>query len=156
GSKNSTAPVVVTGAGIITAHGCGWEVNAAGFREGRRQFRAVTLFDVSRHRVRVASQVSLPESIPTRRLPKRAAQRLDRAARLLLVAADEAWNRARLEGTTDLPIVLGTTSGGMSLGETYYRQAIEHPASSSKQASRVLHYLCQTQAMVLEEAFGFQ
>jgi 3-oxoacyl-[acyl-carrier-protein] synthase II len=44
----------------------------------------------------------------------------------------------------------------MSLGETYYRQAIESPRKTSRQAVRVLHYLSQTQAMVLEEAFGFQ
>ncbi len=148
--------MVVTGAGVITALGCGWAANAAGFREGRRQVRPVTLFDVSRHRVKVAAEVDLPESIPTRSLGKRSIGRLDRAARLLLVAADEAWQQARLDGTKELPVVLGTTSGGMSLGESYYRQAIEHPCASSHQASRVLHYLSQTQAMVLEEAFGFQ
>jgi 3-oxoacyl-[acyl-carrier-protein] synthase II len=148
--------VVVTGAGIITALGCGWEANAAGFREGRRHVRPVTLFDVSRHRVKVAAQAELPDSIPTRRLGKRAVGRLDRAARLLLVAADEAWQQARLDGAKELPVVLGTTSGGMSLGESYYRQAIESPRKTTHQASRVLHYLSQTQAMVLEEAFGFK
>jgi 3-oxoacyl-[acyl-carrier-protein] synthase II len=37
--------VVVTGAGIVTALGAGWDVNAAGFRAGRAAFRPVTLFD---------------------------------------------------------------------------------------------------------------
>ncbi len=156
GPKKSAAPVVVTGVGIITALGRGWEANAAGFRAGRRHVHPVTLFDVSRHRVKVAAQAALPESIPTRRLRPTAARRLDRASKLLLVAADEAWEQARLSGTTEMPVVLGTTSGGMSLGETYYRQAIEHPCAASGQASRVLHYLAQTQAMVVEEAFGFQ
>jgi 3-oxoacyl-[acyl-carrier-protein] synthase II len=156
GRKKSAAPVVVTGAGIITALGRGWEANAAGFRAGRRHVHPVTLFDVSRHRVKVAAQAALPESIPTRQLRPRAARRLDRAAQLLLVAVDEAWEQAHLEGTKELPVVFGTTSGGMSLGETYYRQAIERPHAASRQASRVLHYLAQTQAMVVEEAFGFQ
>lgn len=148
--------MVVTGVGIITAMGCGWEANAAGFRAGRRIFNPVTSFDVSRHRVKVAAQATLPDSIQTRRLRPRAVRRLDRAAKLLLVAAAEAWDQARLDGTAKLPIVLGTTSGGMSLGETYYRQAIERPHAASHQASRVLHYLAQSQAMVLDEAFGFQ
>ena len=148
--------MVVTGAGIITALGCGWAANAAGFREGRRHVRPVTLFNVSRHRVKVAAQAELPEYISTGRLGKRAVGRLDRAARLLLIASDEAWQQARLDGTKEFPVVLGTTSGGMSLGESYYRQAIESPNETTRQASRVLHYLSQTQAMVLEEALGFQ
>jgi len=156
GRKKSAAPVVVTGTGIITALGCGWDANAAGFRVGQRHVRPVTLFDVSRHRVKVAAEVDLPAPIPTRRLRPRAARRLDRANPLLLVAADEAWEQAQLDGTTELPMVIGTTSGGMNLGETYYRQAIEHPRAASSQASRVLHYLAQTQAMVLAEAFGFR
>lgn len=155
GRKNSATPVLVTGVGIITAMGCGWNANADGFRVGRREFRPVTLFDVSRHRVKTAAEITMPKSIPTGRLRSRAAQRLDRATQLLLVAADEAWRQARLEGTKELPVVLGTTSGGMGLGETYYRQALEHPQTASRQATRVLHYLAQTQAMVVEEAFGF-
>lgn len=148
--------MLVTGAGIITAMGQGWNANAEGFRTGRREIRPVTLFDVSRHRVKTAAEITMPKSIPTRNLRPNAIRRLDRATQLLLVAADEAWQQARLDGTKELPVVLGTTSGGMSLGETYYRQAIERPHAASRQPTRVLHYLSQTQAMVVEEAFGFQ
>jgi 3-oxoacyl-[acyl-carrier-protein] synthase II len=148
--------VLVTGAGIITAMGQGWTANAEGFRAGRREVRPVTLFDVSRHRVKTAAEITMPKSIPTGRLRPNAIRRLDRATQLLLIAADEAWQQARLEGTKEMPVVLGTTSGGMSLGETYYRQAIERPHAASCQPTRVLHYLSQTQAMVVEEAFGFQ
>jgi 3-oxoacyl-[acyl-carrier-protein] synthase II len=146
----------VTGAGIITAMGQGWNANAEGFRAGRREVRPVTLFDVSRHRVKTAAEITMPKSIPTGRLRPNAVRRLDRATQLLLIAADEAWQQARLDGTKEMPVVLGTTSGGMSLGETYYRQAIERPRAASRQPTRVLHYLSQTQAMVIEEAFGFQ
>jgi 3-oxoacyl-[acyl-carrier-protein] synthase II len=155
GRKKSDTPVVVTGVGIITAMGRGWNANADGFRVGARKTRPVSLFDVSRHRVKVAAEITMPEAIPTGRLRPNAVKRLDRASQLLLVAADEAWRQARLDGTTELPVVLGTTSGGMALGQTYYRQAIEHPRDNSRQAARVLHYLAQTQAMVVEEALGF-
>src|SRR5213078_4854881 len=57
-------------------------------------------------------------------LPARQVRRLDRAAKLLLLAAREAWQQSGWKPSTDLPLVLGTTSGGMSLGQDYYRQAI--------------------------------
>jgi 3-oxoacyl-[acyl-carrier-protein] synthase II len=55
-----------------------------------------------------------------------------------------------------LPVVLGTTSGGMSLGEKFYRNAINSPASHRHQPSRVLNYLPQRQPLDLAEAFGFR
>ena len=52
--------VVITGAGIITALGVGWKPNAEGFRAGKRAFRPITQFDVSRQRVKPAAEVELP------------------------------------------------------------------------------------------------
>ena len=48
--------VVVTGAGIVTALGAGWKINAGGFRTGKTAFRPVTLFDVSRQRTKIAAE----------------------------------------------------------------------------------------------------
>jgi 3-oxoacyl-[acyl-carrier-protein] synthase II len=154
-SETSPARVVVTGAGVITALGRGWKVNSAGFRAGRQCFKPVSLFDVSRHRTKIAAEVELPEDLPSGKLRPHVVRRLDRAAKLLLWAADEAWQQAGVDGVKELPIVLGTTSGGMHLGEQYYRQAIEHPRQNVRQPSRVLHYLAQSQALVLAEALGF-
>jgi len=81
--------VVVTGAGLITALGAGWRTNADGFRAGRRAFRPVTLFDVSRQRAKVAGEVELPALLPPTRLSARTQRRLTRASRLLLHAALE-------------------------------------------------------------------
>jgi 3-oxoacyl-[acyl-carrier-protein] synthase II len=55
-----------------------------------------------------------------------------------------------------LPLVLGTTSGGMSLGEAFYRQAVDQPETRHRQAARVLHYQPQRQALNLAAAFGFR
>jgi 3-oxoacyl-[acyl-carrier-protein] synthase II len=165
--------VVITGAGIITALGCGWNANAQGFRAGRTAFRPVTLFDVSRQRVKLAAELDLPPALPPSRLKERDWKRMDRAAKMLLVAAHEAWQQAGWDdlpsGTPAisrtsaadspadpyLPVVLGTTSGGMSLGETYYRQAIDTPHRHRQQARRVLHYQPQRQGLDLADAFGF-
>lgn len=147
--------VVITGAGIVTALGAGWEQNANGFRAGRTAIRPVTLFDVARQRVRVAGQADLPSELPQTRLPARQLARIERAGQLLLLATNEAWRQSGWEPSANLPIVLGTTSGGMSLGEAYYRQAIHTPHNARHQPTRVLHYQAQRQALDLADAFGF-
>ncbi len=147
--------VVITGAGIVTALGLDWESNAEGFRLGRAAFRPVSLFDVSRQRVKTAAEVNLPETLPKTRLSKRETGRLDRATNMLLLAADQAWQQARWNASAGLPLVLGTTSGGMSMGEAYYRQAINEPERRRRQAARVLQYQAQIQAAQLAKAFGF-
>src|ERR1035437_7731374 len=83
--------VVISGAGIVTALGLGWTPNAEGFRAGRTAFRPVSLFDVSRQRVRTAAEVALPAVLPTTRLTARQLGRLDRSGAMLLLAGHEAW-----------------------------------------------------------------
>lgn len=145
--------VVITGAGIVTSLGLGWKQNAEGFRLGRVAIKPVTLFDVSRQRVKVAGEVLLPPALSLSRLCPRHEKRLDRATRLLLLAAHEAWEQSGWLPSHRLPIVLGTTSGGMGLGEAYYRQAINTPHALRHQASRVMQYQAQCQAMTLADTF---
>jgi 3-oxoacyl-[acyl-carrier-protein] synthase II len=147
--------IVITGAGIVTALGIGWKKNAEGFRFGTTAMRPVTLFDVSRQRVKTAAQVDLPDALPSTGLSSRQIQRMDRAAKLLILAAHEAWQQSGWQPAEHLPLVLGTTSGGMSLGEAYYRQAINSPGDDRRQASRVQHYQAQRQAVDVIDAFGF-
>lgn len=155
--SESDARVAVTGMGLITALGCGCPVNAVGFREGRRAFRRVTLFDVSRQRASEAAEVDLPPRLPRTRLTTRQEARLDRAARLLVQAAAEAWETAGWEsGIESLPLVLGTTSAGMALGEAFYRRAATVGPRGLGQARRVVHYQAQRQALDLMDAFDFE
>jgi 3-oxoacyl-[acyl-carrier-protein] synthase II len=148
--------VVVTGAGIATALGLGWKANAKGFRAGRQIFRPVTLFDVSRQRAKIAAEIDLPSELPPTQLSANTVRRSDRATRMLLHAAHEAWTQAGWEPAENLPVVLGTTSGGMSLGEKYLQQAIVSPLVKGRQATRVVHYQVQQQGLNLCNAFGFQ
>ena len=39
-----------------------------GFRTGRRAFRGVTLFDVSRHRTKVAAEADIPSDVSMMKL----------------------------------------------------------------------------------------
>jgi 3-oxoacyl-[acyl-carrier-protein] synthase II len=150
--------VVITGAGIITGLGIGWRTNAAGLRAGRQAFRPVSLFDVSRQRVKTAAEVDLPAAFPKTRLSGRELGRLDRAGKMLVLAAHEAWLQAGWqpaeEASGHLPLVLGTTAGGMVLGEAYYRQAIQQPARHLYQATRAIYYQPQIQGRAACDALG--
>jgi len=146
--------VLITGAGIVTALGTGWDVNAAGLRAGRTAFRPVTLFDVSRQRVKMAAEADLTEPLAATRLSARQTLRLDRAGKLLLLAASEAWRQSGWEPEDNLPVVLGTTSGGMPLGEDYFRQAVNTPRRHRGQATRAYHYQAHSQGRLLLDAFG--
>lgn len=155
--KNSVEPnrVVVTGAGIVTALGLGWRKNADGFREGKTAFRPVTLFDVSKQRCRIAAEIDLPKNFPSTQLSANNFKRLARASKMLLLAAHEAWTQSGWPAEEYLPVVLGTTSGEMSLGEIYLKQALASPQNFQRQPSRVEHYQVQRQGLDLCDALGF-
>jgi len=155
-SAARAARVVVTGAGIVTAFGTGWKINAEGFRAGHTAIRPVTLFDVTRQRSKVAAEIDLPEGLPPTRLSHRETLRLNRASRLLLLAAHEAWSQSGWTPQGSLPIVLGTTSGEMCLGQEYLRQALQLPYCLERQAARVAHYLVQQQGATLSNALGIE
>ena len=136
----------------MTAYGLGWEANAEGFRWGKTAFRPVSSFDVSRQRVKTAAEVSLPDSLPTTRLSRRKEQRMERAAKLLFHAVDEALSQANWSERAS-PLIFATTSGGMSRGEEFFREALAKSTSAKSQPTRVTHYLAQRQVMDLAEAY---
>ena len=140
---------------MVTALGIGWKPNAEGFRAGRRAFRPVTLFDVSRQRVKIAAEVDLPATLPPTGLNDRQIARLDRAGMMLLLAAKEAWCQAGWESAENLPLVLGTTAGGMTLGEAYFRQALQTPLRQRRQPTRAVYYQAQVQARMVLDALNF-
>ncbi|HEU5071709.1 MAG TPA: beta-ketoacyl-[acyl-carrier-protein] synthase family protein [Verrucomicrobiae bacterium] len=155
-SPRQTPParVVVTGAGIVTALGLGWFFNSEGFRTGRSGIRPVTLFDVTRQRSRIAAEVDLPPLARTGMPAQRPAARWDRATQMLWLATAEAWFQAGWATAPDTPLVLGTTGGGMALGEEYVRHALQHPGTQRRQATRVVNYQAQRQARDVGLALG--
>lgn len=140
---------------MVTALGIGWKPNADGFRAGRRAFRPVSLFDVSRQRAKVAAEVDLPATLPPTSLNVRQVARLDRAGAMLLLAANEAWRQAGWESAENLPLVLGTTAGGMTLGEAYFRQALQTPLRQRRQPTHAVYYQAQVQARMVLDALNF-
>ncbi len=145
--------VVITGAGIVSAHGLGWEANARGFREGRDALDTITLFDTSKQRVHRGGEVrELPRELEARMLTNRQARRLDRASQLLLSAGYEAWDQSGWgddERKALPPVIIGTSAGAMALGEGYFKQAHETPDRRRGQATRVNQYQPQSQVLHL-------
>lgn len=153
--KEAPRRVVVTGAGIVTSLGVGWEANAAGFQEGRSALRKITLFDTAQQRTQQGGEVPMPANIDPRNLTSRQKKRLDRASKLLLLAGYEAWDQSGwgdAERALEPPLVIGTSAGGMSLGEAYYQQAHTEPTRRQGQASRVALYQPQSQLLNLCQA----
>jgi 3-oxoacyl-[acyl-carrier-protein] synthase II len=146
--------VVVTGAGIVTALGLGWQKNAEGFRTGKTAFRLVKFFDANRQRVKTAAEVDLPGKMPATLLSARQSARLDRASALLLLAAVEAWQQSGWQASDEIPLVLGTTSGGMPLGEDYFRQAVRTPRLHRRQPTRAFQYQSHSQSRIVLDALG--
>lgn len=149
--------VVITGVGIVTAMGLGWQANAAGFLAGQVALRPVTQFDVSRQAAHLAGEVDLPASLPANQLSQAQHRRLERGAKLLLHAASEALEQAQLTAATapaTLEIVLGTSAGAMTHGEEYYRQATRATGTRRGRLILALDYLIPQQAGLLARAFA--
>jgi 3-oxoacyl-[acyl-carrier-protein] synthase II len=83
---------------------------------------------------------------------------------MLLLAAHETWQQAGWTPSENLPLILGTTAAGMSMGEEYFRHALKigagtacpRPRPLRGQLTRAFHYQAQVQARMIAEAFGFQ
>lgn len=146
--------VVVTGLGMVTPMGLGIEANVEGFREGRRCFRPVTLFDVSAQRAKAAAEIILPAQLPPTRLNSHRERRLDRGAVMLIHAMHEALGQANWTAPGNTPVVMGTTSGGMAMGELYYRNAVQNPQSPKLQPTKSIAYQARQQCAEACDAFG--
>lgn len=142
--------VVITGAGIVTPMGIGWEENSQGFRSGRSAFRPVSLFDTSRQRVGTAGELTVPARPPAE-VETSNWRRMDRGTRMALIAASEALATADISGAR-MPMMVGTSAGAMELGEDYFKQAMSSPTRRAGQFMRAETYQPQRQMCWMAEA----
>ncbi|MEI7908125.1 MAG: beta-ketoacyl-[acyl-carrier-protein] synthase family protein [Verrucomicrobiota bacterium] len=149
--------VVITGVGVITAMGCGWEANVAGLRAGRVALGPVTVFDVSRQAARLGGEVAMPPALPANHLNRAEQRRMERGAKLLLHAAGEALGQARVTAANapdSLEIVLGTSAGAMAHGEEFYRRVTRGGSFRRGQLTLAIEYQVPVQAGLLARAFA--
>jgi 3-oxoacyl-[acyl-carrier-protein] synthase II len=123
--KTLPARVAVVGAGIVSPLGFGLIETLEALLAGRDCVTPVTRFSVDRCRCKTAGQV--PDEALLRQTPKgRRSRRLHRASQMMVSALSEALAEDR-QFKPDLAVI-GTTSGGMSFGEDYYRTLQRHGA----------------------------
>lgn len=146
--------VAITGMGIVTSHGMGKAANWRRTLAGDSGIRPITLFDTTAYRTKRAGQLADLPVAPWRRFRR---SRMDRASNLLHHALTEALEESRLtaiEGIPSPPIVaLGTTLGGMTLGERYHDAYVQKGPSRAR-PSLVLGHLAHSQLLHLMEEFS--
>lgn len=118
--------VAVTAAGIVSPLGKNLAQTLESLKVGRDCVSPVTRFDVTKTRCSTAGQIPdewLDEAAQTRKQ-----KRLHRAGKMMIAAMDEIVRQDR--GFAPERMVIGTTSGGMTFGEAFYRSLEErqHPA----------------------------
>src|SRR5437764_1810809 len=144
--------VAVVAAGIVSPLGFGLEETLGALREAKDCVSNVTAFPVDRCRCQTAGQVAnapLAEANRYQRHP----ERLHRVARMMILALKEAMEQAG-DFQPELTVV-GTTSGGMTFGEQYYRGLKTNGSLSSRHAPTLIaNYTPQKPVMDAQEAFG--
>ena len=138
-------------AGIVSPLGLGLEETLGALKTGKDCVSPVTAFAVDRCRCQTAGQVDdglLAEASQLHRHP----ERLHRVARMMILAMKEALAQAG-DFRPELTVV-GTTSGGMTFGEQYYRGLKGNGGSARHAPTLIANYTPQKPVMDAQEAFG--
>ena len=146
----NAARVAVVGTGIVSPLGLGLDETLTALRAGRDCISPVTRFPVEHCRCKAAGQV------PDARLanagkPRLRSERLHRVAQMMILALGEAL--AQAPGFQPDLIVVGTTSGGMTFGEEYYR-SLKGEETTRRAPTLIANYTPQKPVMDAQEAFG--
>ena len=136
--------VVITALGVISPLGNGVAETERALREGRDGVAPVTTFDVSKTRCKTAGQVV--------NLPAASDARLHPASRMMIVVAEQV--KAGDAGFVPELLVIGTTSGGMSFGEQFYRAQVakQRPREC---AAWLANYLPHKPVLDVQKAAGW-
>ncbi len=143
--------VAITGFGLITCLGGNADSTWHALEAGKSGIGKLSLFDTSDCRCQTGGEIKSLDLPPTK-LTVKQQRRLDRATRMLLLAAEEALDRAKFQ-PSDLPTILGTTGGGMHAGEIYHRALLER---NGAKPSLLMQYTPQRQPFDLQIAFGYR
>ena len=154
-SATNPQRIAITGAGIVSPLGLGWKANEASFEADRMAFRPVPeeLFGVEGFVAKTAGIVDLPPRIP---MPIKTCY-ADRGSVMLMLALREALaqsGRTTMEGIDAM--IIGTSAGAMSLGETYFETAVSDPGRHRRQLSRAEHYQPQRQMNEIAAELGWR
>ena len=150
--KNGTARVAVIAAGVISPLGFGLGETLDSLRAARDCVTAVTRFSVAQCRCKTAGQVPDERLLAERRKCARP-QRFHRAAHMMIRALAEAL-RQDAKFKPELTVI-GTTSGGMSYGEDYFRSLHQH-GDLRRSPTWIANYPAQKPVVDALDTFGIR
>src|SRR5881392_2267700 len=153
GSANGekiVARVAVVAAGAISPLGFGLTETLDSLRSSRDCVSPVTRFSVAQCRCKTAGQVSDDRLLAGRGKARRS-RRLHRASHMMIHALKEVLvQEPRFEPELT---VIGTTSGGMSYGEHYYR-SLRQAGDLRRAPTWIANYPAQKPVIDAQETFG--
>lgn len=153
----SPQSIAITGAGIVSPLGRGWQANEQSLAADRTAFRPVEIFDTSELISKTAGVVDLPTENLFQRTPAHKQAFFDRGTRMLLMAIREALAQAGRQDMEGIDaIVIGTSAGAMPLGEAYFEHAHHDAKRDPSQLSRAEHYQPQRQMSSISAEFGWR
>jgi len=127
--------VVITGLGVVSAVGNSIPEFWNSLNEGKDGTKAITVFDPSPYRTKIAAEVSHFE--PEAHFSKKEIRRFSRCDQFGMVAFREAWSSACLDRDSidkeRVGVVLGAGSGGILSIEKYFRdfyKGLKRPSPS--------------------------
>ncbi len=151
---SSSAPepkrVAIVGAGIVSPLGFGLTETLRSLRSALDCVAPVSAFDVTKTRCKTAAQIDNSRLLP-RKKSNRRDQRLHRASHMVIGALDELLQQTAAF-QPEIAIV-GTTSGGMTFGEQFYRNLGNGDRCA---AALIANYPPQKQIADALEKFGIE
>ena len=148
--KNISARVAVVAAGVVSPLGFGLTETFDSLRNSRNCISPVTRFSVGQCRCKTAGQVSDDRLLATQAEAPRS-RRLHRASHMMIQAlAEVVAQEPHFEPELT---VIGTTSGGMSYGEHYYR-SLRQAGDLRHAPTWIANYPAQKPVIDAQESFG--
>ena len=144
------ARVAVTAAGVVSPLGFGLAETLESLLSGRDCVTPVMRFSVAQCECKTAGQIPDGRLLASRGEVPRAG-RLHRASHMMIEALQEIVTQ-QPQFVPEL-IVIGTTSGGMSYGERYYR-SLQEPADMRHAPTWIANYPAQKPVIDAQMAFG--
>ncbi len=148
--KRVTPRVAVVAAGVVSPLGFGLSETLDSLREARDCVNGVTRFSVTGCRCKTAGQLP-DERLLERRYNGAHARRSHRASHMVIQALGEALTQEP-QFKPELTVI-GTTSGGMSHGEDYFR-SLNRNSSLRHSPTWIANYPAQKPVIDAQEAFG--
>ena len=149
--RHEHARVAVVGAGIVSPLGFGLAETAKALRQGRDCVTEVTQFCVEQSRCKTAGQIRDDQLHAAGTTQLQRSERLHRAARMVICALEQVL--AQAPHFQPQLTVVGTTSGGMTFGEQYYR-SLQRGDASKHTPTWIANYLPQKPIVDAQAALG--